>query len=88
MTTLAKGLEENLPRDVALLPMIASIRVALLLGGEDADGTDDDESLATAKDIVKGALEHWSKNPAEVSDAVLAPCVSKRERWIICCIWL
>uniref|UniRef100_A0A0R3WMW7 Signal recognition particle subunit SRP72 n=1 Tax=Hydatigena taeniaeformis TaxID=6205 RepID=A0A0R3WMW7_HYDTA len=71
-TEVADALSERilaklLPQDIAMLPLVASLRVALLLGaGTEETNCVSDVALKRAKGIVSETLEFWSKRSSDV----------------------
>ncbi|VDK34243.1 unnamed protein product [Taenia asiatica] len=60
-------LAKLLPQEIAMLPLVASLRVALLLGTGTGDtNCVDDAMVKRAKGIVSETLEFWSKRSSDV----------------------
>ncbi|VDN96009.1 unnamed protein product [Rodentolepis nana] len=80
---LAKDLADNvlakiLKGDSCYLPLVASLRVALLFGAKIGDSDLVDASSAMeAKKIVNQTLDYWAKRPSDVvdSDTLLTRCI-------------
>lgn len=70
---LAQDLSENvlakiLRDEIGYLPLVASLRVALLLGAKVGDSDlVDDLSSKKAKEIVTQTLDYWTKKSSDVS---------------------
>ncbi|VUZ53291.1 unnamed protein product [Hymenolepis diminuta] len=80
---LAQDLSENvlakiLRDEIGYLPLVASLRVALLLGAKVGDSDlVDDLSSKKAKEIVTQTLDYWTKISSDVvdSDTLLTRCI-------------
>ncbi|KAL5108500.1 Signal recognition particle subunit SRP72 [Taenia crassiceps] len=71
-------LAKLLPQEISMLPLIASLRVALLLGTRTGDTNSvDDVAVKRAKGIVSETLEFWSKKSSNIvdSDHLLSRCI-------------
>nr|CDS19916.1 signal recognition particle 72 kDa protein [Echinococcus granulosus] len=71
-------LAKLLPKEIALLPLIASLRVALLLGtGTGGADCVDEATVKRTKEIVFETLEVWSKKSSDKidSDRLLSRCI-------------
>ncbi|KAL5968575.1 Signal recognition particle subunit SRP72 [Taenia solium] len=71
-------LAKLLPQEIAMLPLVASLRVALLLGTGTGDtNCFDDATVKRAKGIVSETLEFWSKRSSDIidSDRLLSRCI-------------
>nr|CDS26274.1 signal recognition particle 72 kDa protein [Hymenolepis microstoma] len=80
---LAKDLDENvlaniLRGEIGYLPLVASLRVALLFAAKLGDSDlVDARSAMEAKKIVNQTLDYWTKKPSDVvdSDTLLTRCI-------------
>lgn len=60
-------LAKLLPQEIAMLPLVASLRVSLLLGAGTGDKNCVDNAIVKrAKEIVSKTLEYWSKKSSDV----------------------
>ncbi|KAM7535130.1 hypothetical protein Aperf_G00000093553 [Anoplocephala perfoliata] len=78
-TNISENILSNILRDeTGVLPLIASLRVALLLGARNGETDVVDEAAANrAREIVSKTLEFWSNKSSEMvdSDRLLSRCI-------------